>query len=305
VVTVRRWIVSVLSISVCAAFAVPAHAAYHLMKIREVGSGASGDFVELQMHSSGQTQVQGHSVRTYGATGSLVSNVLLTGPVANGQNQRTVLVASTGSSLGVTPDATGSLEVPATGGSACFYDDPLMTGIDCVSWGGAAPPSGGGSPVGTPAAAFAEGQSLERTIAPGCATLLEDSDDTNNGSDFSVASQSPRPNSVTPTETACGGGSGGGGGGGGGGADNNPPNTTITKGPQKKSEKTKAKFKFDSNENGSSFQCKLDKGSYKKCSSPKKYKGLDEGKHKFSVRAIDRADNVDPSPAKYKFKVLD
>ena len=32
--------------------------------------------------------------------------------------------------------------------------------------------------------------------------------------------------------------------------------------------------------------------------------GLKPGKHKFKVRAIDAAGNIDPSPAKDKFKVV-
>ena len=42
----------------------------------------------------------------------------------------------------------------------------------------------------------------------------------------------------------------------------------------------------------------------KSCKSPKKYKKLKPGKHVFKVRAIDKAGNVDPTPAKKKFKVL-
>jgi len=34
-------------------------------------------------------------------------------------------------------------------------------------------------------------------------------------------------------------------------------------------------------------------------------KHLDEGKHKFKVRATDAAGNTDPTPAKDKFKVVD
>ncbi len=87
--------------------------------------------------------------------------------------------------------------------------------------------------------------------------------------------------------------------------DNLAPQTEITKGPANKTEKTKAKFKFTSTEAGSTFECKLDKGPYKPCTSPRKYKRLDEGKHKFFVRAIDAAGNVDPSAAKDKWKVTE
>jgi hypothetical protein len=85
----------------------------------------------------------------------------------------------------------------------------------------------------------------------------------------------------------------------------------ITKSPANKSEKPKAKYRFEADEPGSTFECKLKgKGlkksvkSFGQCDSPGKYKRLDEGRFKFQVRAIDDAGNVDPSPAKDKFKVL-
>jgi hypothetical protein len=105
-----------------------------------------------------------------------------------------------------------------------------------------------------------------------------------------------------------GGGANNGGGNGGGnnnaGKDKTPPDTKILKGPPKKTKKTTVKFKFSSTEAGSSFQCKLDRKPFKTCVSPKKYKKLKPGKHVFKVRAIDKAGNVDPTPAKRSFKVL-
>jgi hypothetical protein len=94
--------------------------------------------------------------------------------------------------------------------------------------------------------------------------------------------------------------------------DTDPPETEITKTPSNKSEKPKAKYKFTSDEPNSTFECKLKGKGLKKsvkrfgdCDSPRKYKRLDEGKFKFKVRAVDAAGNVDPSPAKDKFKVVD
>ena len=87
-------------------------------------------------------------------------------------------------------------------------------------------------------------------------------------------------------------------------SDADPPETTITKRAPNKTGKHKVKFKFTSDEPGSTFECKLDKKRYKPCSSPKKLKRLKRGKHKFKVRAIDTAGNVDPSAAKDKFKVV-
>jgi hypothetical protein len=86
--------------------------------------------------------------------------------------------------------------------------------------------------------------------------------------------------------------------------DTDPPETTITKQPKDKSPKKKAKYKFTSDEAGSTFECKIDKKPWEACTSPKKFKAK-PGKHKFKVRAIDPAGNVDPTPAKDKFKVTD
>ena len=52
------------------------------------------------------------------------------------------------------------------------------------------------------------------------------------------------------------------------------------------------------------FKCKLRSQGFRKCKSPKTYRGLDPGKHKFKVEAIDSNGNVDSTPAKDKFKVL-
>lgn len=90
--------------------------------------------------------------------------------------------------------------------------------------------------------------------------------------------------------------------GGGGGNDNDPPETTITKDPPDTSGKNKVKFKFTSDEAGSKFECKFDTEGWTSCASPEKER-VDEGKHKFKVRAIDQAGNVDPTPDKDKFKV--
>lgn len=57
-----------------------------------------------------------------------------------------------------------------------------------------------------------------------------------------------------------------------------------------------------SSEPGARFECKLDGKPYRACASPKKLK-LKAGKHVLRVRAIDRAGNVDPTPARVKIKV--
>jgi hypothetical protein len=70
------------------------------------------------------------------------------------------------------------------------------------------------------------------------------------------------------------------------------PVTKITKGPKGKAKTRTATFKFRSDEPGSTFECKLDQGKWRRCSSPKTYRKLKPGKHVFRVRGSDRAGSV-------------
>lgn len=83
------------------------------------------------------------------------------------------------------------------------------------------------------------------------------------------------------------------------------PETTIGTHPKGSikttKKKVKVKFSFSSTVAGASFECKLDKGPYEPCSSPKGYK-VKLGKHKFSVQATSAA-GTDPSAATFPFKV--
>lgn len=137
-------------------------------------------------------------------------------------------------------------------------------------------------------------------------TLVTATQTSTEGGTSELAETVVTPADPTPPSGGGGGSSGGGSGGGGGGTtttDKTAPTTTITKGPKSKSISTTAKFKFKSNEAGSSFECKLDKGKFKKCKSPKTYKKLKLGKHVFKVRAIDKAGNVGKA-VKRKFTVV-
>ncbi len=87
--------------------------------------------------------------------------------------------------------------------------------------------------------------------------------------------------------------------------DRDRPETWITTRAPNETDKTAVKFKFRSDEVGSKFECRLDKQVWKWCSSPYKLRRLHAGEHMFKVRAIDAAENVDHSPAKDKFKVID
>ena len=86
--------------------------------------------------------------------------------------------------------------------------------------------------------------------------------------------------------------------------DTDPPETKLTKEAPDRTKRHEVKFKFTSDEPGSTFKCRLDDKRVRPCSSPKKVKSLDEGKHRFEVRAFDAAGNRDPTPAKDRFKVV-
>jgi hypothetical protein len=75
------------------------------------------------------------------------------------------------------------------------------------------------------------------------------------------------------------------------------PDTTISSGPATTTTSTNASFGFSSSESESSFQCKLDSGSWGSCDSPREYSSLTVGSHTFLVRATDAAGNTDGSPA--------
>jgi hypothetical protein len=79
--------------------------------------------------------------------------------------------------------------------------------------------------------------------------------------------------------------------------DTTPPETTIDSGPSGTIKQNSATFAFSSSEASSTFECKLDSAAFGACSSPKKYTGLANGSHTFSVRATDAARNTDATPA--------
>jgi hypothetical protein len=86
--------------------------------------------------------------------------------------------------------------------------------------------------------------------------------------------------------------------------DTTPPETTIDSGPSGQVEATTASFTFSADEAGATFDCRLDTGSFSDCASPKTYSGLALGEHTFSVRAVDSAGNVDPTPATRTWTVV-
>jgi hypothetical protein len=87
-----------------------------------------------------------------------------------------------------------------------------------------------------------------------------------------------------------------------GAPDTTPPQTTITTEPPDRSGTHRVIYEFASSERGSRFQCSIDKRPFTSCSSPEKIK-FGRGVHRFKVRAIDHSGNVDPTPARDRFKI--
>jgi hypothetical protein len=83
-------------------------------------------------------------------------------------------------------------------------------------------------------------------------------------------------------------------------ADTIAPTTSFTKKPGKRVTRAKVRFGFTSDEAGVTFSCKLDKGAWRRCTSPTTLR-VKVGKHRFSVRATDAAGNTDATPATFRF----
>jgi hypothetical protein len=88
-----------------------------------------------------------------------------------------------------------------------------------------------------------------------------------------------------------------------------PPQTGITGGPVNGGTTTDhtPTFRFVSNQAGSTFECRFDADVFASCSGPANTHTpaaeLTSGTHSFEVRAIDRATNLDPTPAMRTFTV--
>src|SRR5205814_86782 len=75
--------------------------------------------------------------------------------------------------------------------------------------------------------------------------------------------------------------------------DMDAPNTTIDSNPSDPSGNTTPSFTFSTSETGSSFECRIDSGSWAPCTSPETISpALTPGSHTFDVRATDMAGNT-------------
>jgi hypothetical protein len=89
-------------------------------------------------------------------------------------------------------------------------------------------------------------------------------------------------------------------------ADATSPETTITSGPTGLTRNATPTFRFSSSELGSTFECRFDSAPFGPCSGARSHtpsSPLADGRHTFRVRAVDAADNADPTPAHRSFTV--
>ena len=185
-------------------------AAFHFMSIKEVfpGTAAAPDarYVMLQMYTSGQNFVTGHSIIFYDAAGVELNRFTFSDIVGNGSDQATILIATAEAQafFGLTPDLMMSAAAMApAGGKVCFDS------IDCVSWGSYSGSSAGSGNPFNPSGGLTQGQAAQRRMdIAGSPTMLDGADDTNDSAnDFRPVPPVPRNNAgqfttTTPTSTA-------------------------------------------------------------------------------------------------------
>lgn len=279
--------------------AAPAQAAPAL-KIREIfpGSatvGANAEYVELQMTGEGQSAIAGQQLRFFDGAGELSGSYAIDSDVANGESQRTVLLASSeavAEALVPTPDfglGSGENRISPSGGAVCLT---AASPPDCVSWGSMPAPgflSGFPDPQIANAVAILDGAALRRSISPGCSSWLDGPDDSSNSAtDFALSGLAPRNNAAARLESRC------------------VPDTSLDTFPlANPANQTAAAFTYAAvpAEPEASFQCKLDSGSFAACPDQgKSYSGLAEGTHTFAVRAVGEA-GTDPSPKTFTWTI--
>ncbi|WP_082282730.1 Ig-like domain-containing protein [Myxococcus hansupus] len=85
--------------------------------------------------------------------------------------------------------------------------------------------------------------------------------------------------------------------------DTTAPNTSIVSGPPALTNSDGATFTFSASESGVTYECSLDGATYAACTNPVTFTGLADGSHTLTVRAVDAAGNVDPTPATHTWTV--
>lgn len=277
----RRVLIPILALALGLLVAAPAQATFHEIKVREVFPGTSNDhdgFVMLQMYSEDENHLEGHSLTVYDASGNLIHSAEFQQGVPNGANQSTILIgeANVDTLLRVAPDLVDKdLDLPAAGGAVCW--NAGGSPADCAAWGnftgGQAFEAETNTQVGNPAAPGGIGpaQAILRTIAPGCATMLEAADDTNDSAtDFAIIENSvnPRNNATPPTEKPCLG---------------SPSQASIDTHPASRANSHTASFTYSA-QGATKFKCRLDNAPFGECpAAGRTLMNVGDGTHTFLV----------------------
>ncbi|MBA2542524.1 MAG: hypothetical protein H0V17_22975 [Deltaproteobacteria bacterium] len=81
------------------------------------------------------------------------------------------------------------------------------------------------------------------------------------------------------------------------------PDTTLTEKPPVADNSVMVRFDFESSELNVSYECRVDGGDFVACLPDDQFGPLGDGAHSFSVRALDRAGNADPTPVVYAWSI--
>jgi hypothetical protein len=82
------------------------------------------------------------------------------------------------------------------------------------------------------------------------------------------------------------------------------PRPTITMHPKKTEVSSSARFGFTTSRRVARFQCRLDRRGWRACQAPIVFANLAPGKHRFSVRALNRRGQPGPA-ARFRWKLLE
>jgi hypothetical protein len=84
------------------------------------------------------------------------------------------------------------------------------------------------------------------------------------------------------------------------------PRTRITFAPASKTRSRSPVFRFtdSTGQTGTTFQCKVDRKPWRRCSSPLRLKRLARGKHVLEIKATNAAGDMEPHSVKRAFKVV-
>jgi hypothetical protein len=274
--------------------------------------GPSSNLIQQSTISENVASAGGGSANTVAETGGIFTTGLITGSTISGN--AVVGATATGSNVSSFPETVIRDSIVANGHGAPNCELAVASGgfniDDGASCGFAAPgdlpntdpmldPNLADNGGPTPTHALLAGPAIDRGSSFGAATdqrgLPRPSDFATvpnagggDGSDIgAVERQVPgvRPPPPPPRDTVA-------------------PNTKIGHGPPHRTRARQAKFRFSSSERGSRFECKVDRGRFRPCSSPFQRMVKAGARHLFRVRATDAAGNVDPTPARYRWRVL-